>query len=362
MRVTPPCDLPPAWLRILLLPLWLCAAPCAQGPGDIVSVPARQSSEHALRWLLAAQNTDGSWGDNAGSRGEIGNTSIALLALIAHGSTPTRGPHYRAVRRGLDWVRRRTRGYGNDAVVLDRQTLLQAKLGPNADLYLVTLLYSQVIGHNVDRLEDELMQFELAAMADRIAAAQKPNGEWETSYEPMLTTICAWLALRQAAAAGVAIRQASPQKVVDYLRNHCLEKSTGVFREQKWNRQERFVTQSGGVRVLTGSGLGQTQDCQRAIAVILKMKFDQDVGGATGGEEFLGALFATQGLFLEHQPGATDDVFPVWYDRIVKALIACQNKDGSWQGHHCITGRVFCTACSILTMLVPDKLLPMIER
>ena len=28
-----------------------------------------------------------------------------------------------------------------------------------------------------------------------------------------------------------------------------------------------------------------------------------------------------------------------------------QNEDGSWTGHHCITGRTFCTAAALLVMM-----------
>ena len=28
-----------------------------------------------------------------------------------------------------------------------------------------------------------------------------------------------------------------------------------------------------------------------------------------------------------------------------------QNEDGSWTGHHCITGRTFCTAAALLVLM-----------
>jgi hypothetical protein len=37
-----------------------------------------------------------------------------------------------------------------------------------------------------------------------------------------------------------------------------------------------------------------------------------------------------------------------------------QNKDGSWSGHHCITGRTFCTGTALLVLMadrapIPEK-------
>jgi len=333
------------------------ATPGRSQDADVaVSPDARASAERGLAWLLSAQNTDGSWGREPNTRGEVGNTSVAALTLLAHGSTLTRGPHHRPLRRAFEWLQRRTRDFGADTR-LDQGTLLQQKLGPSAELYLVTLLYAQALGLGLDRQDDERMQRELRAMVRSIADRQKPNGEWETSYEPMLTTISAWLALKQADAAGIAIETASPQRVVRYLLEDCLERSTGVFREAKWGRQERFVTQAGAIRVLHGENLTRDADVARATEVVVTMRFDQDVGTRTGGEEFLGALYATQALHI-----AGRQYFAAWYPKIVKGLAGSQNANGSWQGHHCITDRVFCTACSVMTLLVPDKLVPMAER
>ncbi len=336
----------------------LLTAPIAHPPADDPIPPrARESLDRAVTWLLRAQNRDGSWGDNAGSAGEVGNTCIATVALLSTGSMPTRGKHWRAIQRALDWLRPRTRGFGSGAT-MDQHTLLQGKLGRNIDLYLTSLLYSQIAGQAIQLPDDQRILDELQRAAARISALQKENGAWEVSYEPMLTTICAWLALRCIADAGVPIAHGSPQRVVRYLKEDCLEPGTGIFREDKWGRQERFVTQAGGLRVLYGMGEGLSAEGRLATQVVLGMEFDQDVGGRSGGEEFLGAVFATQALHHE-----TDEpAWEVWYGRIIDALRRCQNGDGSWTGHHCITGRVFCTACSIITMTTPLKMLPMIER
>ena len=344
--------------RGIVAALFVATLSSQAGVQDPVSPKAKESVDKAVRWLLGAQNRDGSWGDNPGSQGEVGNTCIATLALMSTGSSATRGVHWRPIRRALEWLQGRVRGYGASSAHLDSHTLIQRKLGQNIDLYLVTLLHSQVAGQGIDVFDDQQMLSELQQATNRIASLQQSNGAWETSYEPMLTTITAWLALRQAADAGVAIQHASPQKVLRYLKEDCLERGTGIFREAKWGRKMRFVTQAGGLRVFYAMGEGESADGMAATKVVTSMRFDQDVGGRSGGEEFLGALFATQALHMSKDRR----VFDNWYAKIVDSLVQCQNRDGSWFGHHCITGRVFCTACSIMTMLTPHKMLPMIER
>ena len=77
----------------------------APAPTDVHSATiskARPAIAKALRYLAYAQNRDGSWGDNAGTPGEIGNTCIAILAFLATGDTMTKGRHCRRIRRAVE--------------------------------------------------------------------------------------------------------------------------------------------------------------------------------------------------------------------------------------------------------------------
>ena len=40
-----------------------------------------------------------------------------------------------------------------------------------------------------------------------------------------------------------------------------------------------------------------------------------------------------------------------WDRNVTEALERIQNQDGSWSGHHCITGRTFCTAAALLVLM-----------
>ena len=50
------------------------------------------------------------------------------------------------------------------------------------------------------------------------------------------------------------------------------------------------------------------------------------------------------------------DEWVKWNGKIKTQLVRLQNEDGSWAGHHCITGRVAVTSAAILTVLVDQTL------
>src|SRR5262249_30916921 len=71
--------------------------------------------------------------------------------------------------------------------------------------------------------------------------------------------------------------------------------------------------------------------------------------GSNGGEEFLSYMTIAESLVTRG-----GDEWKRWDARMTRNLGRVQNGDGSWSGHHCITGRTFCTATALL-MLMADR-------
>ncbi|HEV8290789.1 MAG TPA: hypothetical protein VGP94_02645, partial [Tepidisphaeraceae bacterium] len=71
--------------------------------------------------------------------------------------------------------------------------------------------------------------------------------------------------------------------------------------------------------------------------------------GSNGGEEFLSYLNIGESLF--HKGGSD---WEKWDKSMSNNVNNIQNADGSWSGHHCITGRTFCTAAA-LNVLTIDR-------
>jgi len=68
--------------------------------------------------------------------------------------------------------------------------------------------------------------------------------------------------------------------------------------------------------------------------------------GSFGGEEFFSYLNISDSL---HRTGGPE--WDTWNRNIKTKMLKLQNEDGTWAGHHCITGRAAVTSAAILTLL-----------
>jgi hypothetical protein len=68
--------------------------------------------------------------------------------------------------------------------------------------------------------------------------------------------------------------------------------------------------------------------------------------GSNGGEEFLSYLNISETLVVKG-----DKDWLAWDKKMADNLCRVQNKDGSWSGDHCITGRTFCSATALLVLM-----------
>jgi hypothetical protein len=100
------------------------------------------------------------------------------------------------------------------------------------------------------------------------------------------------------------------------------------------------MTDSEKLLALAGTAIAKKVTDQRFIAGF----------GSDGGEEFIS--FALIGEMLR-STGSKE--WPNWDRSMNDRLTRSQNRDGSWSGHHCITGQTFVTATAVLNLLT-DRL------
>ena len=78
--------------------------------------------------------------------------------------------------------------------------------------------------------------------------------------------------------------------------------------------------------------------------------------GSNGGEEFFSYLQTGESMVI-----GKDNAWQQWYDNISGRMLKIQNNDGSWNGHHCITSPVFCTATSLLILSINNDIASLTE-
>jgi hypothetical protein len=75
--------------------------------------------------------------------------------------------------------------------------------------------------------------------------------------------------------------------------------------------------------------------------------------GSNGGEEFLSYMNLAETLVVKG-----GDEWKSWDEKMTANLNRIQNEDGTWTGHHCITGRTFCTSTALLVLLADRTPIP----
>ena len=106
--------------------------------------------------------------------------------------------------------------------------------------------------------------------------------------------------------------------------------------------------------------LAQIADAEKVqqeaqAAVIARLGDKQFVAGfgSNGGEEFLSYMNLAESLVVKG-----GDEWKRWDSEMTENLNRVQNGDGSWSGHHCITGRNFCTSTALLVLMADRTPVP----
>ena len=354
-------------------------------------------------------------GSNVEDPSDIGNTCFALLALIRAGSTPAAGDYKDAVRKGLRFVLGRVEKSDTDSLYVTdvKGTQLQSKIGPYVDTFLANLVLAELRGKagddekrlvaGLEKTMTKIIRHQTAeggfagnggwapvlsqgiankgiaraklsgvAVDDKVLArafeqsklsagrgAAPAAGAAVAAAPPAASGPAGGTALRGAAPAtrggagmpgdaGVSLYRFSQgagnsQDAVNGLRVDG-EKAKQVLKDVKASKEEkdRAEKKLGELKEAETVNLAVQDDLRRNV------KDQQFVAGfgSNGGEEFLSFLNISEALVVK---GGKD--WEEWDQKMAQGLEKAQDKEGSWAGHHCITGKTFCTAGALLVLM-----------
>ncbi|HEV3202412.1 MAG TPA: prenyltransferase/squalene oxidase repeat-containing protein [Bryobacteraceae bacterium] len=345
--------------------------------------PVATAVQKGVKWLVSVQGKDGGWGQDGGEtsyvrQGErlesngndVANTAVAAEALLHTGSTPTSGEYREAIQRAVGFILKHVEESPAEGLAVTNLTgtQIQRKLGPYIDTFLTSKLLAELDGTMGDARSNARVRQGLQKCVAKVEKNQLKDGSWNIAggWAPILGTSMASRSLFMAQQKGVAVSPVAMAKVENYTQQAAATPvaadSAGVRGGFVAGRPASAETvavtaASAGVSLYQGAQaleqLSRTDEDRKKNAKeidaikgrLSDAKFVTGFG-SMGGEEFFSYLNISDSL---HRTGGPE--WTKWNGDIEAKVLQMQNEDGTWAGHHCITGRVAVTSAAILTLM-----------
>ena len=364
-----------------------------KNPNDPVSIAV----DKGVKWLVSVQGKDGGWGQDGGEtsyvrQGErlesngndVANTAVVALALLSTGTTPVHGPNHQTLQRAVSFILDHVESSPADGLAVTNLagTQIQRKLGPYIDTFLTSKLLAELDGNMGDPQANARVRRCLEKCVAKIEKNQLKDGSWNIAggWAPILGTSMASQSLYLAQGKGLAVQQVAMDRVDAYTKlSAAAPPPPAAMPDGTAGRGAAGA--GGGVGAGYGGGVGSGFRVDLTSAGVSLYKRAQELEqltrtekdrkgnakqiadiktqlsdprfitgfGSIGGEEFFSYLNISESL---HRAGGPEWVR--WNTDMKAKILKMQNEDGTWAGHHCITGRVAVTGAAIL-MLVADR-------
>ena len=364
--------------------------------------PLSPNVRKGLDWLVEHQHNSGGWGQgeesqhmgrgmaNVKAKSNVADTCTATLALIRSGSTPSEGSYAQAINRALDFVFSEIEAADEKSLSITsiNGTRVQRKLGPHIDTFMASVVLAEVKGHMPNEASEKRLFAALDKVLNKIEINQKDDGTWDNrGWAPILAQSMAAKGLSRAAQAGFEVNEKILARTEEQARNQVDGSGAGFAgggsagvalysgaanlsmlqdsenrNGQRVDELEEIVKNSNDddkraeakreLDRFAGAKVAR-REIQSSIVGRLEDKQFMAGFGSNGGEEFLSYMNIGESLVIK---GGDD--WAKWDGGITQNLNRIQNADGSWSGHHCITGKTFCTSTALLSLMVDRTPVP----
>jgi len=340
--------------------------------------PVSTAVDKGARWLASVQGADGGWGQDGGavstarpgerlesSGNDVANTAVAALALLQAGRQ-----YEPQVERALAFVLQRIEASPADGLAITdrRGTQIQRKLGPYIDTFLSSMLMSQIDGRASTPALNARVRTALEKTVAKIEKHQQSDGSWNIAggWAPVLGTSMASRSLFAAQNRGVSVDAAVLKRAENYTVSALSAPpppvargaADGLSAGRPVVASPAAPAEAAGVPLyqsaqaleqLSRTAADRVQNARQISAIQGQLANARFVGGygSMGGEEFFSYLNISDSM--KRVGGAA---WSKWHANITQKIVGLQNSNGTWAGHHCITGRVAMTSAAMLNLTV----------
>ncbi len=357
------------------------------------------SVRDGLVWLSQAQLPNGGYGAGSHSAQHIkdphqvkadpATTSMVIQALLRSGTTLKKGAHSENLKNAINYLLETVENTPVDAPYITdvRGTQIQRKLGENIDAVLTAQVLSNLVDRNLKGVNKKRVIRCLDICVSKIETGTDAQGRQKgAGWAGVLQSGLATSALEAAQAVGADVEEEVIERSKNYQKGNYDAASGSVKTED--GAGVMLYAISNSVRASAKDARKVKEDISEAkrngtlapdatvsASTLKKIGYSDDAAaeyntsfgiyesaknqaqkadvlngfGNNGGEEFLSFLQTGESLVVNQ-----DKDWKKWYDDMSGRILKIQNEDGSWNGHHCITSPVFCTATSVLLLTVEN--------
>ena len=330
-------------LFALLFSLFLLAA-TAHAAAEPITPAAERSIDRGLKWLVARQHDDGSFGDGL-YRGNTAVCALAGMAMISSGSTSGRGPYGDRLERCVDYLLGcvQPSGFisGGDSA-----------RGPMYGHGFATMFLAEC--HGMSPRDD--LRKKLTKAVKIIVDSQNEQGGWR--YQPVRAeadvsvTACEVMALRAARNAGLLVPNETIDRSIEFIKRN--QNADGGFAYMLQSpRESAFPRSAAAVVALFSAGVYEGPEIDRGLEYLVRFM----PGSEAARREtyyFYGQYYAVQAMWI-----AGGRRWDRWYEAVRDELIARQRDDGAWVSTN---GNQYATAMACIVLQVPNNYLPIFQR
>ncbi len=353
-----------------------------------------------LDWIDKAQAPDGGWGAGSHSAQHIrdphavtsdpATTSLVAMSLLRTDNTFTKGEYSKNLKKSTEFLLKAIENCPENQpyITLLTSTQPQVKLGRNIDVILTAQFFTNLLRYDLDTEMKKRVEKALDKCVTRIQKTQDKDGSWKDGgWAPVLQSALANNALENAKDVGRSVDAEVLDRGYKYQNSNfnvetksaVTDKAAGVMlygvssttrasakeskraRDlvQKAKREGKISDDKITEDNLRKAGVNTTEAKQLVTAYSINEASAQQATsenvmtgyGNNGGEEFMSFLMTGEGMLMQG-----GDSWKKWYDMMSGKLVNIQNNDGSWNGHHCITSPVFCTATCLLILSIHNDM------
>jgi hypothetical protein len=372
-----------------------------------------------LEYLISQQHENGGWGQGGGwrtSQGggriegadvqdppDVASTCIATLALVRAGNTPKEGKYAKNVAKAVDFICSHIEKSDKKSLFVTdiRGSQVQTKIGPYVDTFLSSLVLAEMKGRMPDKKSEQRMIAALNKTIGKIEDNLKEDGTFagNDGWASVLSQGLCSKGINRARQAGVKVSDETLARS-EKQATLGLDRKSGEFGPAAGLAGApsdagvsiyNSTAKGGALQEAVNTNSARKSEAKRILAdaktnkddkakaqkdldhfaevekaneaavsgLVKKLDDKQFIAGfgSNGGEEFLSYMNISETLLAKG-----GDEWQKWDKQVTENLERIQNKDGSWAGNHCITGRTFCTSSALLVLMADRAPVPLAAK